>query len=67
MTLTSKVLRQVKKNSNSSVGAIARRAGVDVQIARTVLTVLADLGQVELSTKQTGKRGRPAHMYKRVA
>ena len=67
MNQTKTILTATRKNEQASVQAIARRAGADVQATRQTLSVLADLGLVIVSGKKvTGKRGRPALLYKRA-
>ena len=64
---TSKVLAATPKNGNSSVQAIAKKAGVEVLVARKHIEALTLCGLVEQSgTIETGKRGRPAHKFTRV-
>jgi predicted ArsR family transcriptional regulator len=67
MNATKTILSSTRKNENSSVTAIANRAGVPTPVARQTLSILADLGLViQSGVKQTGKRGRPAHLYRRA-
>lgn len=62
-----KVLGGLRKGENSTVQAVAKRAGVEQQVARRHLDDLVAAGSVEQTTfKQTGKRGRPAKLYTKV-
>lgn len=63
-----KVLGKVRKDRASTIQSVAKAAGVDYQAARYHLIKLAEAGSVALvGNKTTGKRGRPAQLYKKVA
>lgn len=63
-----KVLGNVRKDRASTIQSVAKAAGVDYQATRYHLIKLAEAGAVALvGNKTTGKRGRPSHLYKKVA
>ena len=63
-----KILAAVPKNGNAGISAIAKKAGVAIPVARVHLGALEVVGSVKRSgVKTTGKRGRPAYLYTRVA
>lgn len=63
-----KVLGQVRRDRVTTVKAVAKSAGIDYQAARYHLDKLVTAGTVALvGNKQTGKRGRPARLYRKVA
>lgn len=65
---TRKILSQLRKDRASTVQAIAKSAGVDTQVARRHLDALVVAGTaVQESLKLTGKRGRPAKLYRKAA
>lgn len=65
---TKNVLRATRPNESASLSAIAKRSGVNEAKARLILEVLSDVGQVaRVGQKSTGKRGRPAFLYRRVS
>jgi predicted ArsR family transcriptional regulator len=68
MSATQNVISATRKNENTSLQAVAKRAGLPPARTRQILEVLVDLGRVEVaSVKRTGKRGRPAFLYRRSA
>ena len=65
---TSKVLGALRKDRNSTIKSVAKAAGVDYQVARRHLDALVALGSAAQDPgKLTGKRGRPATLYRKVA
>jgi predicted ArsR family transcriptional regulator len=65
---TAKILSQLRKDRNSTVTSVAKAAGVDAQVARRHLDALVAAGvAAQESVKTTGKRGRPAKLYRRAA
>lgn len=66
--VTKKVLSATPRNGHSSLTAVAKKAGVEVKVARLHLNALNLCGLVSQDkVKQTGKRGRPQHLFTRVA
>ncbi len=65
---STEILKAVRRDSFTTVKSVADRTGVQQQVARRHLDKLVAEGSVEqISVKTTGKRGRPAKQYRRVA
>lgn len=65
---TRKVAGALRKDRASTVKSVAKAAGVDPQVARRHLDALVAAGvAAQESLKLTGKRGRPAKLYRKAA
>lgn len=65
---TRKILGSLRKDRTSTIHSVAKAAGVDYQVARRHLDLLVQAGTVTLvGNKTTGKRGRPAQLFRKVA